>query len=117
MKTIKLNVTLLRFALSLGLLCGCVWEATAASLPELGSRSNASTVFLEEREETGTCRVQIQEVFNDGKKKVNVSDIASYSRGECKSEALLRKLASEGKEDIKEVKVFFSYRAPALLNR
>lgn len=131
MMPLTFNMTFARFALSIGLLCGMVWQATAGDLPELGQqgfeareaaigssgRSTSSTVFLEEREEKGTCRVHIHEIFNSGKKKVNVSDVASYSRGECKSEALLRKLASESKDDIKEVKVYFSFREPAIVNR
>lgn len=117
MRNLNLSATAMRFTLSFGLLCGLVWQAAASRLPELGSRSAASTTFLEEREDKGVCRVHIQETFNDGKKKLNVADIASYSRGECKSEALLRKIASEAKEDIKEVKVYFSYREPAIVVR
>jgi hypothetical protein len=116
MKSFSANASLVQIALSLGLLVGIVWEAKASELPDIDFRSPSSTKFLEQKDVKGSCRVHIHEIFESGKKNVKFNEVDSYSRGECKSEAMLRKISSEAKEDIKQVRVYFSFREPAVID-
>jgi hypothetical protein len=107
MKALVVSPSVVRIMVSVGILCGLVWNATA------------STVFGDDLAQKGTCRIHIQETIKKGenkvKKNVDVSDVELYSRADCKSEALMRKISSESKEDVVQVKVYFSFREPAIV--
>lgn len=61
------------------------------------------------------CRVRLHEIYQDSEKYlVKIEDVSATSHSECQSEAIARKLDSEKKEGILEVRVYFSYREPAI---
>ena len=62
------------------------------------------------------CKLSIHTKFKSGKKKLDILETYAYSRDECKLEARMRKLDSLENDEIEQVKVFFAFRGPAIID-
>lgn len=57
------------------------------------------------------CKLTIQTMLKDGKKKVEIEEINTPSRSVCASEAQIRRVVSEyDPEEIENIKVTFGWR-------
>ena len=84
------------------------WMLTVMVLIGLGG-----TTSLWADENPVNCKISVHTLYFDGTKRVDIEEIRTYSREDCKAQAQNRKITSN--EDIESIKVFFAYRDLASL--